>query len=514
VSGRRRALVSLYRKDGAAELCRSLVTLGFEIISTGGTARHLVAEGVPVTPVDEVTGFPEMLDGRVKTLHPLLHAAILFRRDDPEHVEQALRHGVVPIDLVAVNLYPFAEAAARPAASDAEIVEMIDIGGPTLLRAAAKNHDAVTVLVDPADFDAVLDEMRRDGATSPETRRRLAARAFEHCSAYDAAIAAWLGKASGEPFPAVHREEFSRLATLRYGENPHQRAALYRRAWPPAGSIVACGVLQGKELSFNNLLDLDSAWALIAEFDEPAAVIVKHNNPCGAARSAQLGAAYIAARETDPLSAFGGVVAFNRPVDEATASEIASTFIEAVIAPGYSPAARETLAPRRSLRLLDSGGILPADVRREMQGRQVSGGLLLQDPDVEPPGTRWQLVTRREPTPDERRALEFAWKVARHVRSNAIVYAGPDCTLGIGAGQMSRVDAARIGGLKARSPLRGCALASDGFFPFRDGVDFAAAQGVRAIVQPGGSVRDEEVIGAANEAGIAMLFTGVRHFRH
>ncbi len=498
------------------DLCRRLISLEFEVLSTGGTAQHLASAGLPVTPVEEITGFPEMLDGRVKTLHPLVHAAVLFRRDRPEHVEEVRRHGVQPIDLVAVNLYPFAEAAERAGAGEEERIEMIDVGGPALLRAAAKNHASVTALVDPADYPVILEEIATHGDTLPETRRRLAARAFEHCSDYDAGVAAWLssGVHGSDPFPRAYRAEFRLRTRLRYGENPHQRGAFYQRPSPPPGSVAAASILQGKELSYNNLLDLSSAWAAVAEFEPPAAVIVKHNNPCGVAIAGELVRAYVAAREADPLSAFGGVAALNRPVDEETAREIASTFIEAVMAPAFSPEARELLAARRQLRLLDSGGVAPAEVESETQWRQISGGMLLQDPDREPGSPGWQVVSRRAPLPEEQRSLEFAWKVARHVRSNAIVYATADRTLGIGAGQMSRVDAARIGGLKARSSLQGCGLASDGFFPFRDGVDFAAAQGVVAIVQPGGSVRDEEVIAAANEAGLAMVFTGVRHFRH
>jgi len=514
-SPRRRALVSVYSKEGITEFCRRLAALDMDIISTGGTARHLTEAGIKVTQVEEITGFPEMMDGRVKTLHPLVHGPILFRRDLPAHVEQARQHGMIPVDMVVVNLYPFAETAGKPDAGDPEIIEMIDIGGPAMVRAAAKNHEAVTVLVDPADYPAVLQELQDKGQTTPSTRRRLAAMAFAHCSAYDAEVSSYLSEPAGDRAPpAVYHMHFSLVGSLRYGENPHQQAALYRETSPAAGSVVAARVLQGKELSYNNYLDLDAAWSLVAEWDQPAAVVVKHNNPCGAAVGKTLSEAYVTAREADPQSAFGGIVAVNRPVDKETAAELASTFLEAIFAPGFAPAAREILARKKNLRLLDSQGAQPGSGRSRHEFRRISGGLLLQDADVEPEDIQWRVVTRRAPTPEEDRALRFAWTVARFVRSNAIVYALGDRTLGIGAGQMSRVDAARIGVLKARTSLKGSALASDAFFPFRDSVDQAAAEGVTAVVEPGGSIRDEEVIAAADEAGIAMVFTGVRHFRH
>jgi len=513
---RRRALLSVHDKSGVEELGRRLADLGFEILSTGGTARVLGLAGVPVTPVEDVTGFPEMLDGRVKTLHPSIHGAILYRRDQPAHVDEAERHGLVPIDLVVVNLYPFREALGRPEASPAELLELIDVGGPTLVRAAAKNHAAVTVLVDPADYASTLDEFSRTGSTTPATRRRLAARAFEHCSAYDAAIAAWLSGNAGSDatFPATLRLAFERVATLRYGENPHQRAALYSDPSPGPGSLLRATLLQGGELSYNNYLDLDAAWALAGELEPPAAVIVKHNNPCGVALGPDLASAYRAARAGDPTAAFGGVVALNRTVDADTGRELASTFLEAVIAPGYTAEARAALEAKRRLRLLETAGAARPPVAASGMLRSISGGVLVQDVDSDVGAEPWRVVTRRPPTAAEERALRFAWTVARHVRSNAIVYATEDRTLGIGAGQMSRVDAARFGALKAVAPLAGSVLASDGFFPFRDGVDAATAHGVRAIVQPGGSVRDAEVIAAADEADLAMVFTGRRHFRH
>jgi phosphoribosylaminoimidazolecarboxamide formyltransferase/IMP cyclohydrolase len=506
----------VFRKDGVAELCRQLVSLDFEIISTGGTARHLVEAGIPVTPVEEITGFPEMMDGRVKTLHPLIHGAILYRRHRDGDRQAAERHGMRPIDLVVVNLYPFAETVGRDGVVDEEIIEMIDIGGPAMVRAAAKNHADVTVLIDPADYGAVLEELRRDGTTTPATRRRLASRAFAHCAAYDAGVAAYVGReVAGEGgHPATFSPVYELVSPLRYGENPHQGAALYREPAPAAGSVVAARVLQGRELSYNNYLDLDAAWTLAGEWDDPAAVVVKHNNPCGVAVGADLVSAYVAAREADSQSAFGGIVALNRSVDAATAGELVATFLEAVFAPGYSDEARDILRSKKKLRLLDSDGARPGSGRPPREFRKVTGGLLVQDTDVEPAGTEWRVVTRREPTSRERAALEFGWKVVRYVRSNAIVYAAPDRTLGIGAGQMSRVDSARLGVEKAQSSLQGSALASDAFFPFRDSVDQAAKVGVAAIVQPGGSIRDKEVIAAADEAGMAMVFTGVRHFRH
>lgn len=514
-SPRRRALISVYHKEGIAEFCRHLAALDIDIISTGGTARHLTEAGIKVTPVEEITGFPEMMDGRVKTLHPLVHGPILFRRDLPSHVEQARQHGMIPVDIVAVNLYPFAATASRPDADDPQVIEMIDIGGPAMVRAAAKNHDAVTVLVDPVDYPCVLKELQDAGETAPTTRRRLAATAFAHCAAYDADVASYLSKpADMQTSPAIYNIQFSLCGALRYGENPHQKAALYRDANPAPGSVVAATVLQGKELSYNNYLDLDAAWSVAADWDQPAAVVVKHNNPCGAAVSETLHGAYIAAREADPQSAFGGVVAVNRPVDEETAAEMVTTFLEAIFAPGFSPAARDILARKKNLRLLDSQGAQPGSGRPVQEFRRISGGLLLQDTDREPKDIQWRVVTRRSPTPEEDRALRFAWKIARAVRSNAIVYALGDRTLGIGAGQMSRVDAARIGALKARVSLKGSALASDAFFPFRDSVDQAAVEGVTAVVEPGGSIRDDEVIAAADEAHMAMVFTGVRHFRH
>ncbi|MFQ5768321.1 MAG: bifunctional phosphoribosylaminoimidazolecarboxamide formyltransferase/IMP cyclohydrolase [Acidobacteriota bacterium] len=512
----RRALLSVFRKDGIADFAGRLAALGFEIISTGGTARHLMDSGIKVTPVEEVTGFPEILHGRVKTLHPLIHAGILFRRRDAAHLAALRQHGIVPIDVVVANLYPFAETAARSQATEDERVEMIDIGGPAMVRAAAKNHASVTVLVDPADYDAVLQEFSASGDTSPASRRRLAARAFRHCAVYDAAVAAWLTESNLEdsPHPVVFNPIFQHAACLRYGENPHQKGSLYRDAHPAAGSVVAASVLQGKQLSFNNYLDLDSAWNLASEFSRPAAVVVKHNNPCGAATASSLCQAYITAREADAVSAFGSIVALNRPVDGDTAAEIARTFIEAVFAPGYHPESLRILSRRKNLRLLDSHGAPPGSGRPPLDFRCISGGLLLQDRDLEPDPLHLTVVTSRSPTDAERAALDFGWKVARYVRSNAIVYARADRTVGIGAGQMSRLDAVRLGAMKAASPVTGSALASDAFFPFRDAVDAAAEKGVTAIIQPGRSIRDEEVIAAANAARMAMVFTGIRHFRH
>jgi phosphoribosylaminoimidazolecarboxamide formyltransferase/IMP cyclohydrolase len=513
-ASRRRALISVFRKEGIEVLARRLAAAGFEIVSTGGTARHLAESGVAVVPVEAVTGFPEMMDGRVKTLHPLLHAGILYRRDVPAHVEAARRHAIVPIDVVAVNLYPFAETLASGAAPET-VIEMIDVGGPAMVRAAAKNHAHVTVLVDPDDYLPTLEEIEREGAPSATTRRRLAARAFEHVSAYDAEVAAWLAaESSGAEHPATLRLSFARRLRLRYGENPHQRGSLYAEASPAAGSLTAARVLQGKEMSFNNYLDLDAAWALAWDFDRPAAVVVKHNNPCGVALSDSLTEAYRLARAADSLSAFGGIVAVNRGVDRETAVELTSTFIEAVIAPAFDAEARQVLAAKPGVRVLEAGHPVPGALDTRYDLRRISGGLLYQDADFEPDGKQERVITRRSPSPPEWEALRLAWTVARRVRSNAIVYARPGRTVGIGAGQMSRVDAARLGALKGGDAVRGSVLASDAFFPFRDGIDAAAEAGVTAVVQPGGSIRDEEVIAAANEAGMAMVFTGTRHFRH
>ncbi|MBK7973073.1 MAG: bifunctional phosphoribosylaminoimidazolecarboxamide formyltransferase/IMP cyclohydrolase [Deltaproteobacteria bacterium] len=513
-----RALVSVSNKEGVVELGRGLAALGIEILSTGGTAKTLAEAGVPVTKVSAATGFPEILGGRVKTLHPKIHGGILGRPGLESDRAEMEREGITPIGIVAVNLYPFEATIAKAGVTRDEAVEQIDIGGPAMVRASAKNHAWVGIVVDPSDYAVVLDELRSGGGVLTEpTRQRLAGKAFAHTAAYDSAIAAYLareesGDAKALPGRAIFALE--KVQDLRYGENPHQRAALYRSGPALAGTLVAAKQLQGKELSFNNLLDLEAALRIARDLADPGAVVIKHNNPCGVARHASsLAQAYRDARATDPDSAFGGVVGLNRPVDAETAAEIGSTFIEAVIAPSFSEEARAALAKKTNLRLLElpfeSAAAAGFDVK------PVSGGFLIQDADA---GTLAQctpkVVTKRAPTDAEWEALRFAWIVVKHVKSNAIVYANANQTVGIGAGQMSRVDSSRIAVSKAKLPLVGTVLASDAFFPFRDGVDAAAKAGAVAVIQPGGSVRDEEVIAAADEQGMAMVFTGMRHFKH
>ena len=518
----RRALVSVSDKSGVIELAAALRDLTVEILSTGGTARALRQAGVAVVDVADITGFPEMLDGRVKTLHPKIHAGILASRSEPEHLKQLREHAIAPIDLVVITLYPFEATVARTNVSFEEAVEQIDIGGPSLIRAAAKNFEDVAVLVDPDDYTGLLAELRQyKGRLSRATRLHLARKAFAHVARYDALIAGYLerniGTGGESTLPDVLDLRLFKAQSLRYGENPHQRAALYRGAEADEPSVASAKQLQGKELSFNNLLDLDAALALAREFEEPVAVIVKHTNPCGVGHASRLIDAYLYARAADPASAYGGVLGLNRAVDAETAGELSATFVEAVVAPGYEEAALATLKEKKALRLLQIEP-WPGMMRADQPGRElrsIAGGMLAQECDA----TNLNLddvrtVTRRPPTTGEMRALRFAWKVAKHVKSNAIVLANEQATVGIGAGQMSRVDACRLAVMKAASPTRGTVLASDGFFPFRDGVDAAAAAGVTAIIQPGGSIRDAEVIQAADEADIAMVFTGIRHFHH
>ena len=502
----RRALISVFDKRGVADLARGLVRLGIEIVSTGGTLDLLRKEGIPVTAVSDVTGFPEILDGRVKTLHPRIHGGILARREEESHRAQLAEHGITPIDLVVVNLYPF-ERTVAGGASFNEAVEMIDIGGPAMVRAAAKNHQGVAVVVDPDDYPAILQALESGGGTiGDETRRRLAAKAFAHTRDYDTAIAAWL---AGSSHLQVGLE---RTMELRYGENPHQGGAVYARAGGP-GVLGGFRQLQGKELSWNNLLDADAARKIVALFDEPAVVIVKHNNPCGVGRGADLAEAYGRALATDPVSAFGSIIALNRPADLGFAEAMADLFVEVLIAPGFEEEARERFAAKKNLRVLECPLYQPAEGDIEL--RPVDGGFLAQPPDAFPDApAAWTCPTRRQPTAAERRALELAWKVCRYTKSNAIVVANGDQTVGIGAGQMSRVDSCRLATEKAQLPLSGTAAASDAFFPFRDGLDALARAGITAVVQPGGSKRDDEVIAAADEQGMAMLLTGVRHFRH
>jgi phosphoribosylaminoimidazolecarboxamide formyltransferase / IMP cyclohydrolase len=518
-----RALISVSDKRGLVELARALARHGVEILSTGGTARELAAAGVPTTAIAAYTGAPEILDGRVKTLHPKIHGGLLAR-PTPEHEAEARAHAIPPIDLVVVNLYPFRETVAKnPPFADA--IENIDIGGPSMLRSAAKNHERVTAVVDPDDYADLIAELDRlGGATSAELRFRLARKVFAHTAAYDGAIAAYLTSfdAPGgerQPFPEVLTRQWRRARALRYGENPHQQAAFYADAdaAPGAGgSLARAEVLQGKELSYNNLLDLEAALECVLDLDGPAAVILKHNNPCGAATDAAgVAAAYRKARETDPVSAFGGIVAVNRPVDAELAQELSETFLECILAPSYSDAARDALSKKKNLRLLAVGALADLAGGDTLTLRSVSGGVLVQTLDRGLVAARdAKVVSKRAPTDAELAALDFGWRVGKHVKSNAIVLCRAGQTVGIGAGQMSRVDSVKLAVMKAVLPVPGTCAASDAFFPFRDGVDALAEAGVTAVIQPGGSVRDAEVIAAADERGLAMLFTGMRHFRH
>jgi phosphoribosylaminoimidazolecarboxamide formyltransferase/IMP cyclohydrolase len=520
----KRALLSVYRKDGIVDLARGLAERGFEILSTGGTAAELEKAGVKVTGVSTATGFPEILDGRVKTLHPAIHAGILARRDSPEHRAALEAHGFPPIDVVVVNLYPFEDKVAKGCSFD-EAVENVDVGGPTMVRAAAKNFRHVAVVVDPADYGLLLEQLDREGGIDAATRLFFAQKAFRHTGRYDAAIAGYFSQVeeregayvpaeNDETFPYRLALTFEKVQDLRYGENPHQRAAFYSDLGSTLYSVAAARKMQGKELSFNNILDLDAAWRLVTEFEAPACAIVKHTNPCGAATGSGPIEAYERAWACDPTSAFGGIVAFNERVDAATAKKVTGQFVEAVIAPGFEGDALKILGRKTNLRVMsmDTTGIHKAtgfDLRRVM------GGLLAQQWDLHRlERDRCEVVTKRAPSEEEWTALLFAWTVVKHVKSNAIVFANAAQTVGVGAGQMSRVDSTRLAAQKAVLPLAGTVVASDAFFPFRDGVDEIAKAGATAVVQPGGSVRDEETIAAADEHGLAMVFTGVRHFRH
>jgi phosphoribosylaminoimidazolecarboxamide formyltransferase/IMP cyclohydrolase len=534
----RRAILSVSDKSGLVAFGEGLQRLGAELVSTGGTARALTDARLPVRSVSDVTGFPEMLDGRVKTLHPAIHGGILARRARADDLAAIERHGIGLVDLVVVNLYPFAAAAANPATTFDGLVEEIDIGGPSLVRAAAKNFLDVLVVVDPADYPRVLSALADPGGPSPAFRFELARKAFAHTAAYDSMIASTLetvhveGGAFARPaaaeagLPVVLRPHFDRVRVLRYGENPHQAAGWYGKRGERGFSAVR--VLQGKELSYTNLLDLDAAARIVLEFEEPAAAVIKHTNPCGAATGDTIAAAYVSARDADALSAFGGIVGLNRCLDAATARAIVSTFIEAVVAPDADADALEILAKKANLRVLtaDFSGIA-GNGRTPLELRSILGGLLVQERDdvieardvwtddaVSAEGTGLRVVTRRRPTAAEWRALRFAWRVCAHVKSNSVLFAGEDRTRAIGAGQMSRVDAVKIAVMKASGDLSGSVAASDAFFPFRDGLDAVARAGATAVVQPGGSVRDAEVIEAADEHGLAMVFTGRRHFRH
>jgi len=507
----KRALLSVTDKTGVVEFAQGLRDLGVEIISTGGTARVLEAAGVPVREVSDLTGFPEMLDGRLKTIHPRVAGGVLAIRANSEHMRSLAAHGIPLIDMVVVNLYQFEKVAAKEGVPLSELIENIDIGGPTLIRAAAKNYQDVAVVISPGDYPGILHELHeRDRELGEPTLWGLAKKAFALTAAYDRAISARLARVGAEDdsgLPAFLDIRAPRALDLRYGENPHQKAALYSSR---LGGIAGAEQLQGKELSYNNLVDLDAAWQLIREFSQPAAAVIKHTNPCGCAEASTLAESYRKAFEADPVSAFGGVLAFNRALDRETAAEIAKTFIEAIAAPGYDAAARELLAAKKNLRLL-----AVSRSPDELVVKSISGGYLVQTPDthaLERAGCT--VPSERAPTEEEWRALEFAWKVAKHVKSNAIVYARVGQTVSVGAGQMSRVDAVKVGAMKAMLPLEGTVIASDAFFPFPDGVEEAARHGITAVIQPGGSVGDEKVIAAANALDLAMVFTGVRHFRH
>ncbi|MFQ5738159.1 MAG: bifunctional phosphoribosylaminoimidazolecarboxamide formyltransferase/IMP cyclohydrolase [Acidobacteriota bacterium] len=508
------AVVSVSDKSGVVELARSLTQQGVRILSTGGTAGVLREAGIPVTAVSDYTGFPEVLGGRVKTLHPRIYAGILARHDEAGDRSVLEAHGISPIGLVVVNLYPFSQTIQREDVTLGEAIEQIDIGGPAMVRAAAKNFRQVTVVVDPGDYTTLVAELRSNqGTTREETRLRLARKAFRHTAAYDLAITRYLE--GREESPAALSSalclDLVRVQSLRYGENPHQKAALFRPREKPPRGLVAARQHQGKELSFNNYVDLEAAWNLVCEFDQPFCAIIKHTNPCGAATAKSPGEAFSRALSTDPMSAFGSIVGFNRPVDAEAARRLKKLFVEAIIAPGYQAEALEILAAKKNLRVMEAA----TAGRDELDFKRIAGGFVVQEKDLLQSGSEpLKTVTKRAPEEDEINDLSFAWKICKHVKSNAIVFARGGQTVGVGAGQMSRVDSVFLAARKAQLSTRGCAMASDAFFPFRDGVDEAAGVGIRAIIQPGGSIRDQEVIDAADEHEIAMVFTGIRHFRH
>lgn len=516
-----RALLSVSDKTGIVELAQSLHQYGVELLSTGGTAKLLAEAGLPVKEVSQHTGFPEMMDGRIKTLHPKIHGGLLGRRGTDDTIMQ--QHDITPIDLVVVNLYPFAATVARADCSLPEAIENIDIGGPTMLRAAAKNHADVTVLIDPADYPRVINQIQQSGGVDAATRFDLAVKTFEHTAQYDGMIANYLGTIGQQDehssFSRTFNSQFLKKQDMRYGENPHQNAAFYVEREPENGSIGAATQLQGKALSYNNIADTDAALECVKAFaEQPACVIVKHANPCGVATGEDLLSAYDRAYQTDPTSAFGGIIAFNRELDAATAQAIIDRqFVEVIIAPSVSDAAKQVISHKANVRLLVCGD-MPTTAVAGLDFKRVTGGLLVQDRDIQlVTEAELNLVTQRQPDPAQLRDLLFAWRVAKFVKSNAIVYAKDQQTIGIGAGQMSRVVSSRIAGIKANDAgltVAGAVMASDAFFPFRDGLDAAAEAGIRAVIQPGGSMRDDEVIAAADEHGIAMVFTGMRHFRH
>jgi phosphoribosylaminoimidazolecarboxamide formyltransferase/IMP cyclohydrolase len=513
-----RAILSVTDKTGLVEFARKLASLNVDLISTGGTAKLLRESAIPVKDISELTGFPEMLDGRVKTLHPKVHGGILHRRENAAHRSAVQAHGIQPIDMVVVNLYAFEKTAAKPGVPFEELIENIDIGGPSMIRSAAKNFQDVAVVTSPSEYAAIAEEMAHGGGSlSAATRWRLAQKAFATTAAYDSAIASTLERISADKqfeisesvgFPPTLRLSFSKIMDLRYGENPHQKAAMYSDG---SGKGVANGrQIQGKELSYNNIVDLQAAWDLAQEFEDPVCAIIKHTNPCGTATGKTLAEAYLRALECDPVSAFGGVIGVNRPVDTGVAEEMAKLFVEVIAAPGFDDEAKARFAAKKNLRLVEI-----AASQEKWVLKNVSGGILVQDADVRPLAeSDLKVVTKRAPTSEEKRALLFAWKVCKHVKSNAILYARDGQTVGVGAGQMSRVDSCKIGAMKAVLPLKGTVAASDAFFPFPDGVEEIARVGATAIIQPGGSVNDSKVIEAADRLGLAMIFTGVRHFRH
>lgn len=514
-----RALISVSDKSGIVEFAQGIDKLGVEILSTGGTAKTLKEAGLNVKDVSEHTGFPEMMDGRLKTLHPKIHGGLLYRRDNPKDKEETEKHGIEPIDIVVVNLYPFEQTVSKPDVKFEEAIENIDIGGPTMLRAASKNFKDVIVIVDPADYSKVLDELNaNNGEAREDTKYYLARKVFAHTAKYDTLISNYLNKQAepDNPFQPDINLSFSRISSLRYGENPHMKAAVYREPLQTGLSLVDAKILQGKAMSFNNYLDSSAVIDLAKEFTEPAAVIVKHNNPCGVALDASISAAYKKAFETDPVSAFGGVISINRPVDEATAKEILNLFVEIIIAPSFDAAALKLLSAKPNIRLLE------LDITKEITGydmRKIQGGLLVQEKDkgmIENLRSL-KVVTKRKPTDDEYAAMAFAWRICKHMKSNAIIYSSKDRTLGIGCGQTSRVDSARLAAMKAANydvSLKGSAVASDAFFPARDGIDVIAGAGATAVIQPGGSIKDADIIAVADEYNMAMIFTEMRHFKH
>ncbi|MBU8906394.1 bifunctional phosphoribosylaminoimidazolecarboxamide formyltransferase/IMP cyclohydrolase [Desertibacillus haloalkaliphilus] len=509
----KRALISVSNKEGIVEFAKQLADAGVEIVSTGGTKNAIADAGVPVIGISEVTGFPEILDGRVKTLHPKIHGGLLAMRESNDHLQQLEDHEITPIDLVVVNLYPFQQTIAKPDVTFADAIENIDIGGPSMLRAAAKNHKHVTVIVDPADYSTVLSEVKESGAVEGETRRKLAAKVFRHTAAYDAVISEYLTKEVGEESPESLTVTYEKKQDLRYGENPHQKATFYSKPLVEENSIANAEQLHGKALSYNNINDADAALAIVKEFEEPAVVAVKHMNPCGVGIGDSIEAAYDKAYEADPVSIFGGIIAANREIDRDTALKMKEIFLEIIIAPSFTDEALEVLTTKKNLRLLTVGVNQAEEAEKKVTS--IHGGALVQEEDVYGlADAELSVPTKREPTPEEWKALKLAWKVVKHVKSNAIVLAKDDMTIGVGAGQMNRVGAAKIAIEQAGEQGAGAVMGSDAFFPMNDTVTEAGKAGVTAIIQPGGSIRDQESIDKADELGIAMVCTGVRHFKH